>query len=95
MRPRPGAFTFDDATRLKVLEAHVAVGAGEHEPGTAVELRGDALIVMCGSGALALDTVQPEGRRPMSAGDYQRGCGRALPRRLGDAGTDSHDARTR
>jgi len=95
VRPRPGAFTFDDATRLKIVRARVATQVGRHEPGTAVELHDDALIVTCASGALALDTVQPEGRRPMTAGDYQRGCGRPLPRRLGDPAADSRDARTR
>lgn len=83
MRPRPGAFTFDDRTRLKVIDVGLADVQGAHEPGMVVTLHDDAMIVACGRGALALRTVQPEGRRSMSAGDYQRGSGRPLPRRLG------------
>ena len=84
VRPRPGAFTFDDGKRLKVLRSHVVDAPGGDPPGTAVQLTGDALVVTCGRGALALDIVQPEGRKAMSGADYQRGCGVALPRALGE-----------
>ena len=85
VRPRPGAFTFDQATRLKVLQSHVCVDstaeAGETaSAGTAFAIDGDALLVTCGEGVLAIDKLQPEGRRPMSGADYQRGSGRELPR---------------
>jgi len=129
--PRPGAFTFDGATRLKVLVARVADGAGAASsadagggesvtggvagadaasgarvaggadaaaggaaimPGaggggdTAGTILGDdRMLVACGSGAVELLSVQPEGRRAMSGGDYLRGCRGADPhRRLGD-----------
>jgi methionyl-tRNA formyltransferase len=92
VRPRPGAFTFDGATRLKVLQSRVCVDAPSEasvpsDSGTAFAIDGDALLVSCGQGVLAIDTLQPEGRRPMSGADYQRGSGRELPREL-DSRTD-------
>lgn len=94
VRPRPGAFTFDEATRLKVLESRVRVDATAEagrtmDAGTAFAVEGDALLVTCGQGVLAIDKLQPEGRRPMSGADYQRGSGRELPRAL-DARTDGY-----
>lgn len=47
--PWPGAFTYCQGKRIKILSAHL-----EHE-------------------CLVLDTVQPEGKRPMSYGDFARG----------------------
>lgn len=114
--PRPGAFTFDGATRLKVLSARVAepdapgvvaavatsapavpgdhaeraeatCGEGSRAAGSILgdgAAHGRALTVACGRGVVELLSVQPEGRRPMSGEDYQRGRRDAgAQRRLG------------
>jgi methionyl-tRNA formyltransferase len=83
--PAPGAFTFDRGRRLKIRSALARPGPAEGEPGTVLELAGDGMLVACGEGALLVETVQPEGRRPMSAAEYARGCPGSPPRRLTSA----------
>lgn len=62
------AWTTWRGRRLLVLSAHVE--DGDHgEPGS---LRDD--VVAAGDGGLRLLTVQPEGRHPISAGDWLRGA---------------------
>lgn len=66
--PRPGAWVVVDGRRVKVLGATVEpslVG----EPGTIDE----HARLATGDGALALEEVQPEGRRQMPAADWRRG----------------------
>jgi methionyl-tRNA formyltransferase len=62
------AWTTYKGRRLLVLGASVAGGGAGGEPGA---LAGDE--VATGDGALRLVTVQPEGKRPMAAGDWLRG----------------------
>lgn len=64
-----GAWTTIAGKRLKVLE--VAPIDTELSPGV---LDVTSALVGCGVGALALSTVQPEGRAPMAAGDWIRGA---------------------
>lgn len=71
--PRPGAFAFDGATRLKILEARAIERAHDAPPGTVLGISDLGLLVACGRGVLEITTLQPEGRRPMSALDYERG----------------------
>jgi methionyl-tRNA formyltransferase len=71
-QPWPGAHTILRGKKLIVQKMHLA-GAGAGEAGV-VEVRGDALLVGCGGGSLvALDEVQMEGKRRMSAADFLRG----------------------
>ncbi|HYC54318.1 MAG TPA: methionyl-tRNA formyltransferase [Candidatus Binatia bacterium] len=89
--PRPGAYAFDGRMRLKVLAANAkrsgTFPAAEKVPdpffaGTIVGRSGQGLLVACGSGVLELRTVQPEGKRAMSALDYERGNRGADPHRV-------------
>jgi len=78
------AWTTFRGHRLRVLEAQQAA-SGEvgpaSEPGT---LDSDTATVLAGSGTrLQLVTVQPEGRRPMSATEWIRGARPASGERLG------------
>lgn len=77
--PRPGAFAFDGPTRLKLLAANVLERAHEAAPGTVLGVSGAGLLVACGRGVLEVTSLQPEGKRAMSALDYARGL------RSGDA----------
>ena len=71
-QPWPGAHTLLRGKKLIAQRTHVA-GAGGSESGV-VEVWGDALLVGCGGGSLiALDEVQLEGKRRMSAAEFLRG----------------------
>ncbi len=74
--PWPGTFTTyrhrGRVKRLKVFPQTTVTDAGGLGPGD-VRHDGDQLRVGCGSGALALETVQPEGGRRMSPGEFARG----------------------
>ena len=80
LNPEPMAWTTLDDESFRVLEAR-ALGAtdwqslaGDNtEPGR-VTLENGRALVSCGSGSLLeLRTVQPAGKRPMSATDWARG----------------------
>ncbi len=78
--PWPGTFVrLPDGQPLKVGQAEAAPGDGT--PGTLLEA-GLGLIVAAGRGAVRILTLQPAGKRPMSAGDFLRGAGRHL--RIGE-----------
>jgi methionyl-tRNA formyltransferase len=71
-QPWPGAHTILRGKKLIVQKAHVA-GATHGEAG-GVQVQGDALFVGCGDGSLlALDELQLEGKRRMSAAEFLRG----------------------
>ena len=78
--PWPGAFTSLRGRLLKVIAAQVmlpdeyAVPSDTHAavPGT-VSVRDRRLLVTTGNGELELLSVQPEGRRPVTAGDLING----------------------
>jgi methionyl-tRNA formyltransferase len=65
--PRPGAWLSANGRRLKVLRAHVADGPAE--PGVV----GRDAHLGTAEGRLALDEVQPEGRRAMSGAEWLAG----------------------
>ena len=68
--PWPVAFTFVDGKSMKVYRADKAEGFS----GAAGELLDEKrFIVGCGNGAVELVTVQPEGKKQMSGGDFIRG----------------------
>lgn len=71
MIPWPSAYTTHAGKVLKIFSATVRGGRGE--PGEILAVGGDGIVVACGDEAIALGTVQPEGGRQMSSGDYARG----------------------
>ena len=72
----PGAWTSHGKMRLKVFAAKMVDGEGP--PGAVLDSH---LTVACGEGAIRLLELQRPGGRPLSAGEFLRGC-RILP---GDA----------
>ena len=74
LNPAPGAFTLLRGLRLKVYAA-TAKGseATNGKPGTISRLSNDMLEISCGSGVLALDEVQLEGKRRMPVAEFLRG----------------------
>jgi methionyl-tRNA formyltransferase len=73
--PWPGTFTLaiedGQPKRLKIFPPATVVQQ-TLSPGE-ISTAGNQLVVGCGGGALRLETVQPDGSRRMSAGDYLRG----------------------
>jgi methionyl-tRNA formyltransferase len=71
LTPHVGAYLeLESGDRLGVREAH-AVQDGPAEG--AIETRGDQLVLGSSGGGLALEVVQPPGKKPMSAADFLRG----------------------
>jgi methionyl-tRNA formyltransferase len=73
--PWPGTYTLasegGQSKRLKIFP-HVTVIQQNLPPGEIATAEG-RLIIGCGTGALLLEAVQPDGGRRMSAADYLRG----------------------
>ena len=79
--PWPHAFTYLDSARLIILKTRVVEGVAPGSPaapGTIVGDSRDAIHVAAGPGTcLAIEQLQPEGRKPMTAREFL--SGRALP----------------
>lgn len=71
-QPWPGFHTTWEGRLLKLLEVEPLPSRQGHPPGQ-VFAREGGLAVACGTGALRLRRVQPEGRGPMAAEDFARG----------------------
>ncbi len=71
LQPWPGAWTTIDGRRLHVRRAHPVTGVDDVPIGAL--LPGEVPCVACGTGALALEIVQPEGRPSMAADAWRRG----------------------
>ncbi len=77
--PWPGLFTTRRNTRVKLSglslvapDPRVREGAEKSAPGTVLEAAA-RVVVACGDGAVAISTLQAEGRKPLSAPDFVRG----------------------
>ncbi len=75
MSPFPGAWTMMGVERVKLLGSQVASGTGA--PGQVL----NGLTVACGSGAVAINALQREGKKPLPTIVALRGL--TLPDRLG------------
>lgn len=73
LSPKPGAYTTLERKRIIILRASLAQGREEAEPGTILAADGASLVVAAGEGALAVELIQPEGRKAMGPGDFVRG----------------------
>ncbi len=76
MNPVPGAFTRWEGRNLKIFRTHVVNDfSSGHEAGIVVRAneRTGELVVQAGMGHLAIDELQIEGKRRMSAADFLRG----------------------
>jgi methionyl-tRNA formyltransferase len=71
LSPWPGAYTFLDGKTIKIIAAEAVGGVGE--PGMLYEKDKRMLETGTGKGLLRIVSIQPEGKRPMTAGDFLRG----------------------
>jgi methionyl-tRNA formyltransferase len=86
----PCAFTYCEKGMLKVLKASVVSGGVEFSGAAGTLLVLDQMpVVATGSGLLALEEVQPAGKRPMAASDWLRGTHHLEGSILGATGTAS------
>jgi methionyl-tRNA formyltransferase len=71
LTPWPGAFGNVDGKIVKIIESQVSSGSGE--PGKLYQEDNNTLTVGAGSGQLRILTIQPEGKKPMTAAEFLRG----------------------
>jgi methionyl-tRNA formyltransferase len=90
MTPWPGAYTLlPSGATLKVYATRLVPPSNDANatPGTVLSAdRAHGLVVACGEGAIALDAVQPEGKRRMTAAEYLAGRGLSAGEMLGAPG---------
>jgi len=73
--PWPGAFTFRDGRRLKILDSVVDARdvVEDVAPGEVVRTDKNGVYVACGRGVLLLRELQPEGKRAMDGPSFVNG----------------------
>ena len=72
LAPFPGAYLTLSGRQIKVFDAQIVSGRGE--PGSVLYAdREHGLVLACADGALRLVTLQPQGKRRMSAKEYLAG----------------------
>jgi len=71
LSPWPGAYGFLDGKMLKIISTEAI--AGHEQAGSLCEKGKDSLEVGTGSGLLRILSIQPEGRKPMTAAEFLRG----------------------
>ncbi len=93
LHPWPGTFTTLPGRRgrnLKILAAG-AVGMEGGRPGEILRAEGGELVAAAGEGAVRIRELQLEGKRPLPAGKFLRGC-RLAPGDLLGAPSADNDA---
>lgn len=70
--PWPGATAMHEGKRLLVVRSQVVAGHGK--PGTVLAVEHEGVAVACGTDALRLVRVKPEGRAEMAASQWARGA---------------------
>jgi methionyl-tRNA formyltransferase len=71
LSPWPGAYSSLDNKIVKIIATGVLEGTGE--PGLLYERDKNTLVAGTGSGLLRIVSIQPEGKKPMTAGEFMRG----------------------
>jgi methionyl-tRNA formyltransferase len=69
--------------RVSECPAQATSPSAPPAPGTILEAAGNRLVVAAGQGALALELIQPAGKRPLSAAEFLRGYRLEPGQRLG------------
>ncbi len=71
LSPWPGAYGVLDGKTIKIIASEAVAGSGE--PGMLYEKDRTTLDAGCGSGMLRILSLQPEGKKVMTAGEFLRG----------------------
>jgi methionyl-tRNA formyltransferase len=73
--PWPGTWSLLNGKTLKIIKVSLEIlNVNKYQAGEIFK-HNNGLAVQCGKGALALETVQLEGKRPMSGAEFLRGNG--------------------
>jgi methionyl-tRNA formyltransferase len=75
--PRPGAWGIVNGTEVRVFGARVLPDR-RGDRGEVLELGEGGMIIACGNGAIAVETVHPAGKRRLAALDWAQGRGIAV-----------------
>ena len=71
--PWPGGYTYLDKKMIKIRKCSVFPDDVNGEPGQTVMVTKDEIVVACGSGALSITVIQPEGKKEMKVHDFLLG----------------------
>ncbi len=90
MQPWPGPFTMlwqpaKPPLRLQLVDVEPVAATDDHPPGTVIEVTVDSFTVRCGTDAVVVRRVHPDGKRPMPTADFLRGRRVLVGDRLGDS----------
>jgi len=72
-KPFPGSYSFLEGRRIAIEWALPIEGGGSEPPGTICSVGESGIEVRCGSGALSITEVKPEGKNTMSAKAFAAG----------------------
>ncbi len=73
MHPWPHAYSYVGGTRLILLRSDVDETSTGGVPGEVLAAHGEELRIACGLGALVVQEIQAEGKRPMAVRDFLAG----------------------
>jgi len=74
MNPWPGSFTFYRGSYIKIHRTEpIDLILREERAGTVLESSGRNLLVACGRGAVRINRLQAEGKKPLGAEEFLRG----------------------
>ena len=73
LSPKPGAFTYFNGMRLKILRSSVNQSNEKQNPGSVVFCDKKLLIMQTGDGHIELLTIQREGKKTMETPDFLNG----------------------
>ena len=73
LAPKPGAFTYFNGMRLKILRSSVEQSSEKKNPGSVVFCDKKLLIIQTGDGHIELLTIQREGKKTMETSDFLNG----------------------
>ena len=71
--PWPHAYTFIDGARVIVLRTRLGGAPSDAPDGSVVHAGADGIQVAAGGSVLTIETLQPEGKRPMTAREFLAG----------------------
>lgn len=69
--PKPGAYTFLNDQRMKLLKSHITDQSGP--VGEVIDRTNSSIIIACGSGSVEITEIQPEGKRSMTVQSFLPG----------------------
>lgn len=73
MTPAPGAYSFLNGKRIKILSVCISDGNFDEKPGKIICKGKNTLTVVCGKGALNIIMLQPEGKSVQHIKDFLNG----------------------